>query len=148
MKHHRSALRMWAALLLLGGLAAAAAPVSADDRATVVLTVEGLKSSEGKLQVGLYREDGFPSKGSEIVGTTVDAKAGDMTVRLGGVEPGRYAAAAFHDLDGDGELDRAWYGLPKEPYGFSGGATRPDYADAEVEVTGETRVTVTLRGGP
>jgi uncharacterized protein (DUF2141 family) len=135
-------------LLLLGGLAAAAAPVSADDRATVVLTVEGLKSSEGKLQVGLYREEGFPSKGSEIVGSTVDAEAGDMTVRLGDIEPGEYAVAVFHDLDGDGELDRAWYGLPREPYGFSGGATRPDYDAAEIEVSGETRVTVTLRGGP
>ena len=34
---------------------------------------------------------------------------------------GRYAVAAFHDENGNEKLDRAWSGMPQEPYGFSNG---------------------------
>ena len=33
--------------------------------------------------------------------------------------PGRYAAIAFHDENGNGKLDKNFLGVPTEPYGFS-----------------------------
>ncbi|MDR9373408.1 MAG: DUF2141 domain-containing protein [Schleiferiaceae bacterium] len=47
---------------------------------------------------------------------------------------GRYAVAAFHDENGNEKLDRAWNGMPQEPYGFSNGVRGsilgpPDLAD-------------------
>ena len=35
---------------------------------------------------------------------------------------GPYAVAAFHDLNGNGKLDRTALGPPAEPYGFSNDA--------------------------
>jgi uncharacterized protein (DUF2141 family) len=33
--------------------------------------------------------------------------------------PGRYAAVAFHDENGNSRLDKSLLGMPTEPYGFS-----------------------------
>ena len=35
------------------------------------------------------------------------------------VQPGRYAAIAFHAENGNGKLDKNFLGVPTEPYGFS-----------------------------
>jgi uncharacterized protein (DUF2141 family) len=35
------------------------------------------------------------------------------------LEPGRYAAIAFHDENNNGKLDENFLGVPTEPYGFS-----------------------------
>ena len=40
------------------------------------------------------------------------------------VLPGRYAAAAFQDLNGSGNFAQSKLGLPLEPYGFSNDAGR------------------------
>jgi uncharacterized protein (DUF2141 family) len=36
---------------------------------------------------------------------------------------GDYAVTIYHDEDGDGEMDRKWYGPPKEGYAFSNNYT-------------------------
>lgn len=64
---------------------------------------------------------------------------GAARVPLNDLPPGRYAMAAYLDVDGDGELRRGGLlGKPKEPIGFSGGAKialgAPAYKDAAVEV--------------
>jgi uncharacterized protein (DUF2141 family) len=38
------------------------------------------------------------------------------------IPPGEYAIKAFHDVNGNGEMDFTMIGLPKEPYGFSNSA--------------------------
>jgi uncharacterized protein (DUF2141 family) len=38
------------------------------------------------------------------------------------LEPGRYAAIAFHDENDNGKLDQNFLGVPNEPYGFSNDA--------------------------
>ena len=41
---------------------------------------------------------------------------------FGNLEPGRYAAVAVDDEDGDGKLGENFLGVPTEPYGFSNAA--------------------------
>ena len=38
------------------------------------------------------------------------------------LEPGTYAITFFQDLNGNGELDTNWIGIPNEPYAFSNNA--------------------------
>lgn len=61
--------------------------------------------------------------------------------------PGRYAAAAFQDLDGDGRLTTNFLGIPKEPYGFSGTDNKfgmPTFAEAGFSVPAAMPVLVCL----
>jgi uncharacterized protein (DUF2141 family) len=67
-----------------------------------------------------------------------------------GLAPGRYAIAAFQDLNGNGSLDRTKLGLPLEPFGFSndaGRSGRPSFASAAFVLgDGKREISLRLRG--
>lgn len=81
--------------------------------------------------------------------TSVDASAGAVRVSFADVSPGRYAVAAFQDVDHTGVLRRGKLGIPLEPFGFSNGAglaRRPTFEAAAFEVgAAGARVAVNLR---
>ena len=56
--------------------------------------------------------------------------------------PGEYALLAYHDENGNGELDFRPLGIPKEPIAVSNGAGRllgpPRFDSAKFAVDGET----------
>ncbi len=60
------------------------------------------------------------------IGSTVD-----LEVTLPAT--GTYVLAAYHDVNGNGKLDRNFFGIPTEPYGFSQAPTskwqEPEFAD-------------------
>ena len=65
------------------------------------------------------------------------------------LEPGRYAAIAFHDENGNGKLDKNFLGIPTEPYGFSNnvqGFLGPPTFDAAAMALGDSNegVQITL----
>lgn len=119
--------------LIAGGIMAA--PLAQAARVTV--TVDGIRSADGAIMVGLF--DGpatFPGK--FLKGQSVAARTPSVTVIFENVEPGRYAMSAFHDLNGNGKLDTAAFGIPKEPFGFSRDASAvmgpPTFADAAFDI--------------
>ncbi len=66
------------------------------------------------------------------------ATPGAMTVRFDDVPPGRYAVAAFQDVDSNSRMGFSMMGRPSEPWGYSRGARGvfgpPNFADAVVAV--------------
>ena len=62
---------------------------------------------------------------------------------------GRYAIAVYHDVNGNGRLDRSAIGFPSEPYGFSNDVGRtsiPSFSGALIEVADpSTTVSVPVR---
>ena len=116
--------------LALGGLAALALPSAAlaipldCSGATankLSVNVTGVKASSGQVTVTLYVNDAkrFLSKGGAYGIVRAAAKAGTTTVCVSIPSPGRYALAVYHDVDGDGRLDRNVIGLPAEPFALS-----------------------------
>jgi len=80
-------------------------------------------------------------------GEIAPATAERQQVRFSGLAPGRYAVAAFQDLNGNRMLDRSPVGVPVEPYGFSNGVGRtapPRFDRAAVLVEGDVAVRVRL----
>lgn len=43
-----------------------------------------------------------------------------MTITVDGLPTGDFAISLFQDLNQNTELDTGFFGIPKEPYGFSG----------------------------
>lgn len=65
------------------------------------------------------------------------AQSSTMKIILRDVTPGRYAVAAYQDMNGNGTMERSRLGLPLEPYAFSNDAgriRRPTFEAAEVSV--------------
>ena len=65
------------------------------------------------------------------------------TVTLHGVKPGRYGVQAFYDQNGNGKVDQALFGIPKEGVGFSNDAkirlSPPRWEEAVFDYDGQER---------
>jgi uncharacterized protein (DUF2141 family) len=123
---------------------ALAAPAAAS-AATLVVRAEGIQGTAGEVKVTVC-DKGFDEAGCKLGAWRAPTGPAEEFV-FEDVAPGRYAVAAYHDADGDGELDKIPPGIPTEPYGFSNEVGRlgiPSFQKALVEV-GEGRTTVVVR---
>ena len=124
-------------LYALAGLAGIlSVPVLAADLA---VEVHGIQSDDGRLFVAVHspetRED-FPSDVGIVAGLQQRARAGTIRFVLRDLPPGRYAVAAFHDENGNGDLDTNLLGMPSEGTGFANDPPSsfgpPDFESAAV----------------
>ncbi|CAN5406544.1 hypothetical protein BH10PSE1_BH10PSE1_25810 [soil metagenome] len=80
---------------------------------------------EGKITVAIYRDaDSFRHNRNPVRTMILDRDRNGAITRayVQGLTPGRYAIAAFQDIDGDGQLGKGSFGIPREPFGFSNDA--------------------------
>lgn len=80
---------------------------SADKGPALMVTVDGVKSSSGKLRVQSYRATSgeWLQKGKWLSRIEVPAHAGTMTFCLPLPASGTYGVAVRHDVNGNGETD-------------------------------------------
>ncbi len=117
--------------------------------ADLTIEIDGVAADRGKVYVGLYdHPDHFPTSGRRE-GQVVSAKANHLTVSFKNLPPGDYAVAAFQDFNGNGRLDRNVFGLPKEPYGYSGADNRrrrmPRFSKAAIHLDSDTSTNIALK---
>ena len=99
--------------------ALAAAPAVAGELA---IEVRGVRSDAGRVYVAVHapREgEKFPYADGMLAGVYQQAHEGAMRFVLRDLPAGRYAVQAFHDENGNGDLDSNVLGIPKEGYGFA-----------------------------
>jgi len=104
------------------------------DAATLTVTVEGSRPGGGPLTVLLFdRADGFPTESRATRRHVLPD--GQSTLALDDLEPGQYAVMAYHDEDGNGELNRFLGMIPQEGWGLSNNPAvsgKPAFKDAAV----------------
>lgn len=99
--------------LFLAGLAT---PSAAQDLTLSLSTRE----AGGRIAIAVYRDaQSFRRSENPVLSRMIVRTGPVTTVTLTDLPPGRYAVAAFHDTDGNGDLTLWPIGLPKEAYGFS-----------------------------
>lgn len=121
-----------ASLLIFAGVLPAAA-------AEIVVEIDGLRSRQGVVRIGLYdKEAAFPKKNGAILQGTVTLGEGATRYVFAELAPGTYAISLYHDENANDEFDFTWLGLPGEGYGFSNGAkarlSAPSFKDAAIVV--------------
>jgi uncharacterized protein (DUF2141 family) len=113
--------------------------------ATLVVRAEGIEPACGTVKVAVCAR-GFSEAGCPW-GASRPARTPTEEVVFEDVPPGRYAVAAYQDVNGNGELDKVPPGIPTEPYAFSNDVGRlapPSFERALVEV-GEGRTVISVR---
>jgi len=113
------------------------------DEYLVNVSINNIKSSEGKFMVAVYegeenyREKAFIEK-TVSVNTTGSQ---EFTISL---PAGEYAVAVFQDLNDNEELDKNLVGIPKEPFGFTnksmGTMSAPGYEDTKFTASKNNQV--------
>lgn len=141
------------ALALLGtpGAAQAMGPDAAACRAGgtgILVTVEGFRARTGKVRVALYGSDPsrFLERGQTLRKIDLPVSgAGPMRICVAVPNPGRYAVAVRHDLDGNGRS--GWNdggGFSRNPH-ISLTSLRPRYDNVAITAgRGVTPVNVVL----
>ena len=135
-----------AAALLLS--AAPALAQSADNK--VVLTFE-TGARTGMVMVALYDSASAFDGGSArpVAATAVSASGSRVVATFENLPAGDYAMKAFHDVNGDGEMNTNPFGMPVEPYAFSNNAVGnmgpARWSAAHFAVSGETTQTISIR---
>ena len=123
------------ALALAGGLLVSAPLAFADpvhtnssmDTAQSATLIVALKTDQrtGAVMIALFDSaDAYSGKGSPVraVRIDLDQQQDDVKAVFEGLIPGTYAMRAFHDVNGDGQLNQNAFGAPIEPFAFSANA--------------------------
>ncbi|MXY53085.1 MAG: DUF2141 domain-containing protein [Gammaproteobacteria bacterium] len=116
-------------------------PAWAATLTTLTVELGAVRSDEGRIYVAVFPESAsktFPDAGDAIAGAWRIASAGSRRFVFAELPPGRYAVTAYHDENGNGELDANMLGIPTEGYGFANDAFGrmgpPSFGAAAVEV--------------
>lgn len=92
---------------------------TSDFQAThLTITVDEIRSDKGKLMMALFNSKASFTRDA-VVGKAVQIKNSKAVWKLSTLPPGKYAAAVFHDKNGNGKMDKSILGIPKEKYAFS-----------------------------
>ena len=116
----------------------------------LVIRLSGLRSA-GKIRVAVFDDpDTFPDRNKATRRTSAEVDDSNVELTIDGLPAGRYAVAAFQDLNGDAILNKSGFGVPREPYGFSKNARGrfgpPSFAAAAFDFSSENRtVDISLR---
>lgn len=116
--------------------------------ASIEVAVTGVRLAKGRVHVSICDQATFlkdcrwNADAPAVKGTTI------VTVR--NVPPGRYGAQGFHDRNGNGKVDRGWFGIPREGVGFSNDArirmAPPKFEEAAFQHGGtDQRISFVLR---
>ena len=121
------------------------------------ITLEGIRSSQGTILIGLYDslesftraielsdKDGFLNDPDRFAAVALRANTVmKSAVVLTNLDPGPYAIILFHDENGNGKLDKNALGVPTEPYGFSnnvrGFLGPPSFEEAIMKVNADDK---------
>ena len=118
-------------LLLMAFLLTSASSIA--QYGTVIIKIKNIQTLEGNLVIGIFdKKENFPIDGLQFKKTTLKVDANEMTYSVELPSQKEYALAIFHDRNADGFIDRNWFGIPLEPYGFSNNI-RPTLSAPEFE---------------
>ncbi len=83
------------------------------DGTTLTVELVGVQHDRGSLRVGLYNQpDTFRKEAQALAVQQIPAIVGTASLRFSDLPAGRYAIMAYHDEDGNGELNRRFGMIP------------------------------------
>lgn len=124
---------------------------TAASAADLQVVVRGIAHDNGGVKAVLYANPETFRKEDKALSVQVQpAKAGELTATFSSLAPGHYAVVAYHDENGDGQLDRFLGMIPTEGWGLSNNpevSGPPQFEPSAVTVVdGEpTRTVIDLR---
>jgi uncharacterized protein (DUF2141 family) len=122
-------------------------PIMVCSQNKLSITVEGVKTSNGKISVALYdRSEGFLKFDKVFKADSIKARKGVTSIEIHDLPGGEYALAVFHDENGNDELDTNWLGIPTESVGFSRARMKafgpPSFRECALQVYSDSEVRV------
>ena len=115
----------------------------------LAIRVDDVKSSDGAILVALFDSaDTFLKRPVKVA--RVPASTGTVNVLIKDVPAGEFGFSLFHDVNGNGKMDRNLIGIPTEDYAFSNNALGkmgpPSFEQVKFSIPADgTATTISLR---
>jgi len=107
--------------------------------ADIIVTVENIQNRDGTINIALFTESGgFPNEAAKTQGMTLPVEHPLVKGTFTNLPENNYAIAVYQDENGNNKLDKNFFGIPKEPYGFSGNSAKlgpPSFDEASSSLT-------------
>lgn len=118
-------------------------------RGKVILDIRGIRQAQGKVYIAAFRKhDPFPSMEGTYRNLVVNART-HSTEAILEIPHNTYSIAVFHDANNNGKMDKNFFGVPTELYGFSNNAratfSAPAFEDAAFELKDEKKLVIYLK---
>ena len=116
---------------------------------TLTIVVTDITASEGMIMVQVMsNEEEFKGTQSPIASIMQRARSGETTFSTSNLPAGDYAIRIMHDVNGNGELDSNFVGMPTEPWAMSNNAKGnfgpPKWSAVKFELKGPITQTINL----
>ncbi|MEZ5503217.1 MAG: DUF2141 domain-containing protein [Halioglobus sp.] len=136
--------RVVSGLALLVALVGGQAALAEDLTGILVVEIAGLKDATGDVYIAVYDSDATWLGDEPVLQKKVpivEGLDGDLVRTELHLPLGEYAMSAFHDKNGNGEMDTNFIGMPREPIAISNNAQGqfgpPAYEDARFSLGAE-----------
>jgi uncharacterized protein (DUF2141 family) len=107
----------------------------------IEVVISNIKTEKGLIRIALFNDEKSFLK-VPFEGRSVKADKREVVVVFENLPEGEYALSVFHDENENGELDKNFFGLPKEGFAFGNNAMGsfgpPSFEKAKVVVKEET----------
>ncbi|NVK05012.1 MAG: DUF2141 domain-containing protein [Flavobacteriia bacterium] len=125
--------------ILLSLAACLSSFVNIQPSSTLSVSISNIED-RGTLFIGLYNtSSSFGETSRSFRNVKPYATASAKTVSFDRLPEGEYAIAVFQDINGNGKLDKNFFGVPTEPYGFSKNVkplfSAPTFEDCQFRMT-------------
>lgn len=111
--------------------------------AQLEVKVTGVETFSGTIYIGIYSSEAtymVEEKAIELVMVPVESM--DVSYLFEGLQAGNYAITLFQDLNSNKVIDKNFFGVPNEPYGFSNNArgiiSTPTYEETSFYYSGDS----------
>lgn len=113
------------------------------------ITIENIKAPEGQLIVALFNSEESYLK-ADFRSQTIAIKSATYEVIFDELPKGSYSVSIIYDKNENGVLDKNFFGIPREGFGFSrkslGTFGPPSYDDTKIEVNNDSEsITIPLK---
>ncbi|MCB8994642.1 MAG: DUF2141 domain-containing protein [Bacteroidales bacterium] len=116
------------------------AQAQAQSTGNIEIRITGLRNPKGKVSVNLFNQkDGFPDDPMKSFGwKTVSILPDTVVIVFEDLPYGTYAVSVLHDENGNGKMEKNFFGIPREGFAFSNNDTprikSPSFSDAMIEL--------------
>lgn len=90
------------------------------DNPELTLKIQNIQKLQGEIVIGVFNTDkDFLKSGVAIRNYKISVDNATESLTIKDLPVGDYAISLYHDENSDGECNRNFIGIPKEPYAFS-----------------------------
>ncbi|MDR0605111.1 MAG: DUF2141 domain-containing protein [Bacteroidales bacterium] len=83
------------------------------------IKIEGIEKIQGQLRIGIFTEKEEFAGENPVIGKVINISNKIETCVFDDLKEGKYAISVYQDLNKNGKLDKNFFGIPTEKYGFS-----------------------------